>query len=75
MGLGLISIYSFTCGLISVNRSSKKTSSKQPSKNKSDKGQAILAGALQVFTKHGYAAASMDRIASAAGVSKPTLYS
>ncbi|MGB3692583.1 MAG: TetR/AcrR family transcriptional regulator [Spirulinaceae cyanobacterium] len=58
-----------------MNRSSKKTSSKQPSKNKSDKGQAILAGALQVFTKHGYAAASMDRIASAAGVSKPTLYS
>lgn len=47
----------------------------RPSKNKSDKGEAILAGALQVFTKHGYAAASMDRIASAAGVSKPTLYS
>ena len=47
----------------------------RPSKNKSDKGKAILAGALQVFTKHGYAAASMDRIASAAGVSKPTLYS
>ncbi len=45
------------------------------SKNKSDKAEVILAGALQVFTKHGYAAASMDRIASAAGVSKPTLYS
>ena len=46
-----------------------------PSKSESDKGKAILAGALQVFTKYGYAAASMDRIASAAGVSKPTLYS
>ena len=43
-------------------------------KDKPDKSEAILAGALQVFTSHGYAAASMDRIASAAGVSKPTLY-
>ena len=33
-----------------------------------------MAGALQVFTTYGYAAASMDRIASTAGVSKPTLY-
>lgn len=32
-------------------------------------------GALQVFMADGYAAASMNRIASAAGVSKPTLYS
>ncbi|MEL7315245.1 MAG: TetR/AcrR family transcriptional regulator, partial [Cyanobacteria bacterium J06559_3] len=39
-----------------------------------DKAKAILSGALQVFTTQGYAAASMDRIASAAGVSKPTLY-
>lgn len=28
-----------------------------------------------MFTTHGYAAASMDRIAAAAGVSKPTVYS
>jgi AcrR family transcriptional regulator len=34
-----------------------------------------LAGALAIFTTQGYAAASMDRIAKAAGVSKPTLYS
>ncbi|MEO1125405.1 MAG: TetR/AcrR family transcriptional regulator [Cyanobacteria bacterium J06639_16] len=39
-----------------------------------DKAKAILSGALRVFTTQGYAAASMDRIASAAGVSKPTLY-
>lgn len=54
-----------------VNRSTPLQSSNP---EKPDKAQAILAGALQVFTKHGYAAASMDRIASAAGVSKPTLY-
>jgi len=54
-----------------VNRSTPPQSSNQ---EKPDKAQAILAGALQVFTKHGYTAASMDRIASAAGVSKPTLY-
>ncbi len=29
---------------------------------------------MQVFTTHGYAAASMDRIATTAKVSKPTLY-
>jgi AcrR family transcriptional regulator len=33
-----------------------------------------LAGALKIFKTQGYAAASMDRIAKAAGVSKPTLY-
>lgn len=39
-----------------------------------DKAQTILAGALEVFTTQGYAAASMDRIAAAAQVSKPTVY-
>ncbi len=39
-----------------------------------DKAAAILAGAFAVFTSEGYAAASMDRIAKAAKVSKPTLY-
>lgn len=34
-----------------------------------------MAGALEVFTTQGYSAASMDRIAAAAGVSKSTLYS
>lgn len=44
-----------------------------PDKNP-DKAVAILAGALEVFSTQGYAAASMDRIAKAARVSKPTLY-
>jgi AcrR family transcriptional regulator len=39
------------------------------------KAEVILAGAMQEFMTCGYAAASMDRIAVAAGVSKPTLYS
>ncbi|ESA33489.1 transcriptional regulator [Leptolyngbya sp. Heron Island J] len=42
---------------------------------KVDKANAILAGAFEVFTSQGFAAASMARIAKAAGVSKPTLYS
>lgn len=42
---------------------------------KVDKANAILAGAFEIFTSQGYAAASMARIAKAAGVSKPTLYS
>ncbi|MDB9529883.1 TetR/AcrR family transcriptional regulator [Oscillatoria sp. CS-180] len=42
---------------------------------RSEKAQAVLQGALQVFMVQGYAAASMDRIAAAAGVSKSTLYS
>ncbi|MGB3614547.1 MAG: TetR/AcrR family transcriptional regulator [Elainellaceae cyanobacterium] len=46
-----------------------------PNKQKSDKAEVILKGALQVFMADGYAAASMNRIAAAAGVSKPTLYS
>ena len=40
-----------------------------------DKAETILAGATQEFMAHGYAATSMNRIASAAKVSKPTLYS
>ncbi|MGD1940287.1 MAG: TetR/AcrR family transcriptional regulator [Leptolyngbyaceae cyanobacterium] len=44
-------------------------------REQTEKGKAILEGALQVFLGQGYAAASMDRIAAAAGVSKSTLYS
>ncbi|MGB3293168.1 MAG: TetR/AcrR family transcriptional regulator [Phormidesmis sp.] len=54
-----------------MNRPAQST---QSNPAQSDKGRAILAGALAVFTTQGYAAASMDRIAKAAGVSKPTLY-
>ncbi|MBE9109440.1 TetR/AcrR family transcriptional regulator [Nodosilinea sp. LEGE 07298] len=39
-----------------------------------NKAGAILTGALEVFTTYGYTAASMDRIAAVAGVSKSTLY-
>ena len=46
-----------------------------PKQKATDKAEAILAGAMQEFMACGYAAASMDRIAVAAGVSKPTLYS
>lgn len=46
-----------------------------PMQNRSEKAKAILDGAFQVFVTQGYAAASMDRIAATAGVSKSTLYS
>jgi TetR/AcrR family transcriptional regulator, regulator of autoinduction and epiphytic fitness len=48
---------------------------KSPKQKVADKAAAILTGAMQEFMACGYAAASMDRIAVAAGVSKPTLYS
>ncbi|BAZ52936.1 TetR family transcriptional regulator protein [Nostoc sp. NIES-4103] len=40
-----------------------------------DKVDAILAGAMQEFLAHGYAATTMDKITAAAGVSKTTVYS
>ncbi|MBD2666977.1 TetR/AcrR family transcriptional regulator [Richelia sinica FACHB-800] len=40
-----------------------------------DKVEAILAGAMQEFLAHGFAAATMDRVTAAAGVSKTTVYS
>ena len=51
-----------------------KSAKSKPADSKADKAQTILAGALEVFTTQGYAAASMDRIAKTCGVSKPTLY-
>ena len=50
---------------------SQPASSRQLSPEKAD---AILAGAMQEFLAKGYAATSMDRVAAAAGVSKPTIY-
>jgi AcrR family transcriptional regulator len=47
----------------------------QPKPSLTEKALQILAGALKMFATHGYGAASMDRIAAAAGVSKPTVYS
>jgi AcrR family transcriptional regulator len=46
--------------------------SSQP--NRPKKTAAILDGAMQVFLDQGYAGTTMDKIASAAGVSKPTVY-
>ncbi|NES86362.1 MAG: TetR/AcrR family transcriptional regulator [Moorea sp. SIO2B7] len=40
-----------------------------------EKGQQILQGALPEFLKYGYDRTSMDKVATAAGVSKQTLYS
>ncbi len=40
-----------------------------------EKTEAILDAAMREFLTHGYAATSMDRVASAAGVSKATVYS
>ena len=53
-----------------------KTPTNNRERSKSEKKtQAILDGAMQEFLKHGYAAASMDKIARAAKVSKATVYS
>lgn len=53
-----------------------KTKTTNIERSKSEvKTEAILKGAMQEFLKHGYAAASMDKIAKAAGVSKATVYS
>lgn len=40
-----------------------------------EKTAAILAGAMQVFLAQGYVGTTMDRVAAASGVSKPTVYS
>ncbi len=48
---------------------------KEPRQLSPEKAEAILAGGMQEFLTHGYAGTSMDRIATAAGVSKATVYS
>ncbi|MEM1311170.1 MAG: TetR/AcrR family transcriptional regulator [Cyanobacteria bacterium P01_H01_bin.153] len=58
-----------------INVSVDQLTLSQGGNPKSEKARAILDGALQVFTTQGYSAASMDRIAAAANVSKSTLYS
>jgi len=52
----------------------------KPKSNRTDRGQPekrdlILQGALRTFLQQGYVAASMDKIAAEAGVSKQTIYS
>ncbi|MBD1932065.1 MULTISPECIES: TetR/AcrR family transcriptional regulator [Cyanophyceae] len=53
-------------------RRTKMTEPKQD--GLAEKAEQILTGAMQEFLVHGYAATSMDRVAKAAGVSKPTVY-
>jgi TetR/AcrR family transcriptional regulator, regulator of autoinduction and epiphytic fitness len=49
-------------------------SSKPSQPNRPEKTAAILDGAMQIFLEQGYAGTTMDKVASAAGVSKPTVY-
>ncbi|MEZ0076048.1 TetR/AcrR family transcriptional regulator [Planotetraspora sp. GP83] len=44
------------------------------SRGRIDKRTAILSAAVKVFSQEGYAQASIDAIASVAGVAKPTVY-
>lgn len=53
----------------------KLTKAKLASETGGEKREQILQGAMQVFLHHGYAGTSMDRAATAAGVSKQTIYS
>jgi TetR/AcrR family transcriptional regulator of autoinduction and epiphytic fitness len=50
------------------------TPKKRKKRDTSGKRQAILEGAVRVFTEQGFEAASMDAVAEAAGVSKRTVY-
>jgi TetR/AcrR family transcriptional regulator of autoinduction and epiphytic fitness len=54
----------------------RQVSPGQPDRQLSlEKSEAILEGGMQEFLARGYAAASMDRVAKAAKVSKATVYS
>lgn len=52
----------------------KQASELKPESNK-EKFEQILQGAMQEFLARGYAGTSMEKVAAAAGVSKPTVYS
>lgn len=43
-------------------------------RNRTDKGEAILAAALEVFGREGFADGTVEEIARQAGVAKPTVY-
>jgi AcrR family transcriptional regulator len=61
--------------MIRINPSVETKAPKEPRQLSPEKAAAILAGGMQEFLAHGYAATSMDRVAAAAGVSKATVYS
>jgi AcrR family transcriptional regulator len=55
----------------------KRRNTQKNHKNRSssaEKVDAIFTGAMQEFLAHGYAAATMDKVTAAAGVSKTTVY-
>ncbi|MEM7725877.1 MAG: TetR/AcrR family transcriptional regulator [Cyanobacteria bacterium P01_A01_bin.45] len=60
--------------MVRIRRAKAKSQEKESEVN-TIKSQQILQGAIQVFLAHGYAGASMDKVAVAAGVSKATVYS
>ncbi|KUL23663.1 TetR/AcrR family transcriptional regulator [Streptomyces regalis] len=51
-----------------------KTSTAPVDRGRMDKRRAILEAALRVFARVGYTQASLDMIATEAGVAKPTIY-
>ena len=57
---------------MSGNTTLKKLTKRE--KNRTEKRKRALDAALVVFSRNGYAASTMDAIASEAGLTKPTLY-
>jgi len=51
----------------------RAATTKQLTRIQREKMRAILAAALDVFSKHGYRGSTLDQIAEAAGLSKPNL--
>ncbi|MEU8516731.1 TetR/AcrR family transcriptional regulator [Kitasatospora sp. NPDC057904] len=52
----------------------EKTTGSPGDRGRMDKRRAIVEAALRVFARVGYAQASLDQIATEAGVAKPTIY-
>ena len=52
-----------------------QTNELKPEISGGEKFEQILKGAMQEFLARGYAGTSMEKVAAAAGVSKPTVYS
>src|SRR6476469_3462467 len=57
-----------------LSSTTRSTTTVGVSRGRIDKREAILAAALRVFSQQGYERASVDEIAAAAGVAKPTIY-
>lgn len=55
-------------------RSPGEVKPERPHRTRPEKRRAVIDSALEVFLKEGYSAASMDRVAEVANVSKRTIY-